>query len=136
MPVGQTDSNDSQWVSLTLDWALVRLYDPRFWGRNWFKSVSGKSILTSFVAYTPPNGQVIIATRHNGPRTTHSWGRKCGVLLPRSNQMQEAWCLALSCSKSMLNPDPFNKLHILIKKQPRENVVLGSLTRKAVVSMG
>lgn len=135
-PVGQADSNDSQWVSFTLDWALIRLHDPRFWGRNWFKSVSGKSILTSFVAYTPPNGQVIIATRHNGPRTTHSWGRKCGILLPRASQMQEVWCLALSCSKPILNPDPFSKLHILIKKQPRGNVVLGLLTRKVVVSMG
>jgi hypothetical protein len=135
-PVRKSDPSDSQWVSFTLDWALVRLHDPRFWGRNWFKTMSGKSILTSFVAYTPPTGEVIIATRHNGPRKTLSSGRKCGLLQPRVGQMQEVWCLALSCSKSILSPNPFSKLHILIKKQPRENVVLGLLTRKVAVSMG
>jgi hypothetical protein len=55
MRTEQTDPSESQWVSCTLDWVLIRLHDPRFWGRNYFKSTAGETILTSSVAYSPPN---------------------------------------------------------------------------------
>jgi hypothetical protein len=34
MRVEQAEYAESQWVSPSLDWALIRLHDPRFWGRN------------------------------------------------------------------------------------------------------
>jgi len=95
----RTDSPGSQWISRSLDWALVRIADPRFWGPNLFKSISGATSLISFVSYSPPYGVVMIATYHEGPRLTHCWGRKAGLMLPNAIELQEVWCLDSSCCK-------------------------------------
>jgi hypothetical protein len=92
-------SRGSQWISRELDWALIRIHDPHFWGPNFFESTSGMTLSTSFVSYSPPYGAVMIATRHKGPRLTRCWGRKVGLMLPGAIGLQEVWCLDSSCCK-------------------------------------
>jgi hypothetical protein len=92
-------SRGSLWTSRELDWALIRIHDPQFWGPNFFKSTSGTILSISFVSYSPPYGAVMIATRHKGPRLSRSWGRKVGLMLPGATGLQEVWCLDSSCCK-------------------------------------
>jgi hypothetical protein len=93
------DSRGSPWISRILDWALIRIHDPRFWRPNFFDSMSKTTLSTSFVSYSPPHGVVMIATRHKGPRLAHCWGRKVGLMLPDAVGLQEVWCLGSPCCK-------------------------------------
>jgi hypothetical protein len=105
----RTDSRGSPWISRNLDWALIRIHDPRFWGPNLFESMLGTTLSTSFVSYSPPHGAVMIATRHNGPRLAYCWGRKTGLMLPNSITLQEVWCLDSPCCKSQSVSDPLRR---------------------------
>lgn len=93
----------SPWISRDLDWALVRIHDPRFWSPNKFTTTSGATLSTSLVSFAPPNGQVLVTTRFSGPRLSHCWGRKSGLLLPGSRKLQEVWTLgSSSCEYAQL----------------------------------
>jgi hypothetical protein len=102
-----TASHGSKWISRELDWALIRIHDPHFWGPNFFESTSGTILLTSFVSYSPPYGTVMIATRHQGVvlggarlglcYLVQQGYKKCGVWILLTVSNVQHWVPSRNC---------------------------------------
>lgn len=91
--------NMNQYVSRDLDWALIRIVDPRYWVPNKFTGLSGSVFCPTNVAYSPPTGRVLITSQWNGPRETYCTGLRSSILIPGATAMQEVWSIETSCCK-------------------------------------
>jgi hypothetical protein len=91
--------NGNQYVDRDLDWALIRIDDPRYWVPNKFTSLSGSVFCPTNVAYFPPTGSVLITSQWNGPRETYCTGLRSSILIPGATAMQEVWSIETSCCK-------------------------------------
>jgi hypothetical protein len=94
----ENGSQGSQWISLDLDWALVRIHDPRFWVRNQCTTSTDKTVSITFVSYSPPYGTVLINTSPT-PQQSCGLGCKSGIILPNSQTMQEVWGIGSASRK-------------------------------------
>lgn len=97
-----TSPDDLHWLSYDLDWALVRLHDARFWGRNRYVTEAGQIISPTHVGYSPPEGEMLIAaaqTHDSGERRFQCSSRKSGLMIPGARSLQEVWSVQSFCGK-------------------------------------
>ena len=80
-----------------LDWVLVRVTDPQFFGSNLVQSPSGKLLSPQRVSSTPPGGQVLVAAGVSGVFESHCQGIVGGLSLPGSFRMIDVWTIESVC---------------------------------------
>lgn len=99
-PIRRTEvPGPAKWISSQSDWALVRIYDPRFFGPNRFITPEGETIVPSRTSSSPPKGNVFLASSNSQLRKAYCPGIKSGIFLPNSTEMQETWALDIQCCK-------------------------------------
>lgn len=102
-------SETSQWLYRTLDWALIRIDDSRFWKCNRVPLPDGGCLFPSRVAPEDPSGVVLVAAGDTGLCETTVSGTRCGTFLPDANCVQDAWSFDL---ESGIAPVP---IHVALR---------------------
>lgn len=96
-----------------MDWALVRIHDPQYWKPNTV-SVSAEWALTPrFVSpkHSPPDGKVVVAAGPSGLYECFCSGIVCGIILPGSAVMQDAWYMESESCKILSSPNIISDKH-------------------------
>jgi hypothetical protein len=91
----------SSWISADKDWALFQVQNARFQMPNRIETSIGQSISCSKISRDTPRGQVVVAAGVGGVYDTECSGNKCGILLPGSSTMLDAWTIGMPSGKNL-----------------------------------
>jgi hypothetical protein len=87
-------SHDSSvWVCHELDWALIKISDPRFCRPNQIPHPAGHTLKPKSISpkSSPPRGSVLTAAGVSGIYESNCSGILCGLTLPGTTLMVDAW---------------------------------------------
>lgn len=87
-----------------LDWVLVRVDDPPFFGPNLVHTSSGTTICPQRVSVKPPHGKVLVAAGVSGVFESYCQGIIGGLSLPASFRMVDVWTIESPCRETSRPP--------------------------------
>jgi hypothetical protein len=105
---GTAPSIRSLLLCAELDWVLVRVSDPQFFGPNLVHTPSGTTLSPQRVSTKPPHGKVLVAAGVSGVFESYCPGIIGGLSLPGSFQMVDVWTIESLCCEMV--PPPILRL--------------------------
>lgn len=87
--------DSSVWVCREWDWALIKISDPRFCRPNEIRHPAGHTLAPKSISpkSCPPKGNVLAAAGVSGIYESNCTGIVCGLTLPGTALMVDAWVI-------------------------------------------